>query len=107
MGRRLNTCGFKIRIPCLAAVHGSSRGGFLPVLFENLPACQPAVGFIVDAPSEAFQTGAQGQRLDMKYRILLIGPGQVVIGDLRTQVMDVVEADVPREPLQQGREFIE
>ena len=42
----------------------------------------------------------------MKDGILFIGLRKVVIGDLRAQMVDVMETDVPAEPLQDGRQFI-
>ena len=43
----------------------------------------------------------------MKNRIFVITLGQVVVGDLRAQVVDVVKTDVAAEPLQNERQFIE
>ena len=43
----------------------------------------------------------------MEQGIFVIAFGQVVIGDLRAQVMDVMKTDVAREPLQDERQLIE
>ena len=42
----------------------------------------------------------------MEQRVFVIAPGQVVVGDLGAQVMDVMKTDVPSEPLQDERKFI-
>lgn len=78
----------------------------LPIQLQHVPACQPAVGFIVNPPFEAFQAGEDRQWLDVKYRILPVSLWQVVVGDLCAQVMDVMEADIPGEPLQQDRKSV-
>ena len=79
----------------------------LPILLENIPACQSVVGFIVNPPFQAFETGEQGHWFDVKYGILPVSLCQVVIWDLRTQMMDMMEANIPAEPLQHRRQFIE
>ena len=43
----------------------------------------------------------------MEQGIFVIALGQVVVGDLGAQVMDVMKTDVPSEPLQDERKFIE
>ena len=43
----------------------------------------------------------------MEQGIFVIALGQVVVGDLGAQVMDVMKTDVPGEPLQNERQFIE
>ena len=46
-------------------------------------------------------TGSKGYSFDMlKHLILIMTLLQLVIGDLRTEVMDVMEADVAGKPLQ-------
>ena len=42
----------------------------------------------------------------MEEGIFVIAFGQVVVGNLRAQVMDVMKTDVPTEPLQDERQFI-
>ena len=39
------------------------------------------------------------KRFDLELRILVVTLLQFVIGDARAEVMDMMEADVPREPL--------
>lgn len=53
-----------------------------PKLFEHFPAGKSVAGFVIYTPLQAFQTGDQGHWLDVKDRILLVRPGQVVIGNL-------------------------
>ncbi len=79
----------------------SIRRGIPPIWLQGIPARQPAVGFVVHPPLQAFQAREQSQRFDMKDRIFLVCSGQVVVWDLRPEVMNVMEADVPAEPLQQ------
>ena len=43
----------------------------------------------------------------MEHGIFIIAFGQIVIGDLGAQVMDVMKTDIPTEPLQDDRQFIE
>ena len=52
----------------------STRHGCFPNLFQHIPACQPAVGFVIDAPLQTSKTGEQGQRFNVKDRILLYIP---------------------------------
>ncbi len=42
----------------------------------------------------------------MEQGVFVIAPGQVVVGDLRAQVMDVMKTDVPTEPLQDERQLV-
>ncbi len=83
-----------------SSVSRSGSDDTLPVLPQGIPAGKPVIGFIIDAPFQTLQTGAQGKRLDMKDGIFAVGLGQVVIGDLRSEVVNVMETNVPREPLQ-------
>ena len=85
----------------------SNGHGSVTIWLQGLPASQPTVRLIIDAPLEALQAREHGQGLDVKDRILLISLWQVVIGDFRTEVMDVMETDVSTEPLQQSRELVE
>lgn len=43
----------------------------------------------------------------MKDRVFVITPGQVVVRDLRTQMVDVMETDISTEPLKDDGQFIE
>ena len=43
----------------------------------------------------------------MEKQIFVIAFGQIVIGDLGTQTMDVMKPDIPAEPLQDERQFVE
>src|SRR6476469_282742 len=43
----------------------------------------------------------------MKQGVFVIAFRQIVVGDLCTQMMDVMKSDVPTEPLQDERQFIE
>ena len=42
----------------------------------------------------------------MEQGVFVIAFGQVVVGDLRAQVMDVMKTDVPTEPLQDERQLV-
>ena len=42
----------------------------------------------------------------MEQGIFIVALGQVVVGDLRAQVMDVMKTDVPTKPLQDERELV-
>src|SRR6185503_11292517 len=42
----------------------------------------------------------------MEQWIFIIAFGQVVVGDLGAQMMDVMKTDVAREPLQEKRQFV-
>ena len=42
----------------------------------------------------------------LKHRVLVVTFLKLVIWDSRAQVMDVMETDVPRKPLQHFRKFI-
>ena len=44
---------------------------------------------------------------DLEYRILIVAFLKFVIRDSRAEVMDVVETDIPGEPLQHFGKFIE
>ena len=43
----------------------------------------------------------------MEEGIFVIAFGQVIVGDLRAQMMDMMKTDIPGEPLQEKRQFIE
>ncbi len=55
-------------------------------MLQNIPACQPGVGFVIYAPSQAFQAGEQAERLNLKYGILTVGFLQIVAGNLWPQM---------------------
>jgi hypothetical protein len=57
--------------------------------------------FIPEPVRERFQTGEQGDGFDLtKHLVSLVASFQMIIGDARTQVMNVVITDVTREPLE-------
>ena len=43
----------------------------------------------------------------MEKRVFIIAFGQVIVGDLGTQMMDVMKADIPAEPLEDEWQLIE
>jgi len=65
------------------------------------------IGFVIDAPFQAFQAREQGQWLDVEDRVLFVRLWQIVVGDLRAKVMDVMETDIACEPLQERGQLIE
>jgi hypothetical protein len=64
--------------------------------------------FIPQVEAQGFQAGAQGDRLDaLKELMRVVALLQIIIGNARTQVMNMVKANVAREPLQNFRQFVE
>lgn len=62
---------------------------------------EATVLFVPEPEVERFQASAQGQWFYVaKERVGIVASLQIVIRDAGTQVMDVVKADVPGEPLQ-------
>src|SRR5262249_22247217 len=67
---------------------------------------QPSGGFIPQPEAQGPEALEERQRPDVaEQRLGAVAALQVVVRDARTQVMDVVEADVPGEPLQDARQL--
>jgi len=92
-------------VPVILGVHRSHS--LRPVAFESVPADQHLLLFIVQTQGKRFEAGSYGQRLHMEQWVFVITLGQVVVGDLGAQVMDMMKSDVPAEPLQDERQFVE
>src|ERR1700722_11865399 len=68
---------------------------------------QSAPFFIPKPERERFHAREKSHRLDLlKKRIRLVASLQVVIGNARTQMMDVMKTDIARKPLQNLGQFI-
>ncbi len=63
--------------------------------------------FIPEAKSEQFQAGQYSNWLHfLESGILFVAPFEVIIGNTGGQVMNMMESDVTRDPLQNLRQFI-
>src|SRR5882672_7776601 len=83
----------------------------LPLLPANIPECavtdQPLLLFIPQAVSEGFEAGEQSDGFDaLKERFRFMTFLEVIIGNARTQMMDVMKANIAREPLQHFGQLI-
>ncbi len=74
---------------------------------EGFVADHATVGLVVQAQLEAAQAGAQGEGGDVEDGVFAVAAGEQVVGDAGVEVVDVVEADVAAEPVQQGRQAVE
>ena len=84
----------------------------LPLLPANTPEYavtdQPLLLFIPQAVSEGFQAGEQSDGFDaLKERFRFMTFLEVIVGNARTQMMDVMKANIAREPLQHFGQLIE
>ena len=69
---------------------------------------QPAPLFIPETEGEGLQAGEQRDGFDgLEQWLRLMAFFEVIIGNSRAEMMDVVKADVAREPLQYLRQFVE
>ena len=69
---------------------------------------QPVVRLVPQAELEGLQAGSQRDGRDaLEERLGVVAFLEVVIGDQRAQVVQVVEADVAREPLQDAGQLVE
>jgi len=63
--------------------------------------------FVPEAEGEGFQTGKKGDGLDRaEKRFGAMALFEVIIGDVRAEVMDVMETDVAGKPLEEPRQFV-
>src|SRR6185503_6080110 len=80
----------------------------LAQLAQATVADQLALAFVPQPQVHGLEAFPQRQRLDLlEQRVVLVAFLQVVIRDARRQVVDVVEADVAAEPLQDRRQLVE
>ena len=80
----------------------------LAQLAQRAVADEAAVLFIPQPEGDGFQAGEQRDGLHLlEERIGLVAFLQVVIGNARTEVMDVMETNVSGKPLQHARKFVE
>ena len=67
----------------------------------------PSPLFVPETEAEASQTGEQGERLDgVEEGFGAVASLEMVIGDARAQVVDVMEADIAGKPLEKPWQFI-
>lgn len=79
----------------------------LELTHVGVPYKLPAL-LIPEAKRQTSQAGSQGNGLDLlEEAVALVTLLQVVVGNARTQVVDMVEADVARKPLQHLRQLVE
>ena len=78
-----------------------------PVEAGILSPADQLVGLLIPQVQEdALEAGQQGDGLHiLEGGVLVMGALQVVVGNARRQVVQVVEADVAREPLQKARQL--
>lgn len=70
-------------------------------LARAVVADQLATLFIPETEGEGFQTGEQRDRLDaLEQRVGAVASLEIVVRDARAQMVNVMRADVAREPLQ-------
>src|SRR5215208_3633918 len=70
---------------------------------DQLPAL-----LVPEVKRQATQAGPQSDGLDLlEQPLALVALLQVVVGNPRAQMMDVMEADIAREPLQQAGQLVE
>src|SRR4051812_29397203 len=68
---------------------------------------QLARRFVPQPEGERLQAADERNRFHaLKQRLGLVAPLEVVIGNARAQVMDVMKSDVARKPLQDPRQFV-
>src|SRR5260221_1190784 len=84
--------------------------GRLGALVSNLPhppvADQLPALLVPQAELQRFQTGEHRDGFDsLEKRVGLVTLLEIVVGNARAEVMDVVKADVPGEPLQNSRQL--
>src|SRR5207249_10661076 len=80
----------------------------LSKISEVAVADQLATLFIPESEGERFETGKQRDGLHaLKQRLCFVALLQVIIGNPRTQMMNVVKPNVAREPLQHLGQFVE
>jgi hypothetical protein len=71
-------------------------------MFELAKPDHPAAIFIPQTEFQGLQTGTQGDRLDLvEDGIFLLAFFEVIVGNPRAEMVQVVESDIPAEPLQQ------
>ena len=78
-----------------------------PMLPEMTEADQFVALFIPQAELDGFQARKEGDRFDLlKKRIGFVAPLQIVIWNARAQMVDVMEPDIARKPLQNLRQLV-
>lgn len=97
MGGAALCCGLDGRRPGCAQ---------LARLFQVAEAHQAVVLLVVEAEFQRVHAGAQGDGFDVEQVVLGVSLLQVVVGDARAEVVDVVKADVARKPLQDLGQFM-
>ena len=77
---------------------------FASVFSQMAEADQPLPRLVPKAKGKGLETGEERDRLNgLKQVICIVTAFEVVVGDSRTQMVNVVEADVAGEPLQHLR----
>src|SRR5579872_5689091 len=63
--------------------------------------------FVPETEGERFETGKQSDRLHtLEQRVRVVAFLQIVIGNPRAQMMDVMKSDVAGKPLQHAGQFV-
>src|ERR1041384_4729978 len=85
-----------------------AASSLLPSKNSEVPVPDQLVApFIPKTEGERFEAREQGDGLHtLKQRIRFVTPLQVIVGDPRTQMMDVMIPNVAREPLQNLGQFV-
>src|SRR5439155_7129846 len=79
-----------------------------PKISEVAVADQLATLLVPESEGEGFETGKERDGLHaLKQRLCFVALLQVIIGNPRTQMMNVVKPDVAGEPLHQLGQFVE
>lgn len=83
-----------------ACLSPAQSGGFAEA--DQSPAL-----FIPEIEPHRFQTAPKRQRaIELELRCFLQATLQIVVGNAGPEMMNVMEADIPRKPLQQFRQFV-
>ena len=83
-------------------------GVSLPEISKLAETNQPVTLLIPEPEGEEFEAGEQRDgRHALEQRLRLVAPLQIVIGNLRAQMMNVMKPDVARKPLENPGQFVE
>lgn len=88
------------------------RNPFAALIPLHLPqmtkAYQPFVLLIPESEGDRLQAGEQGQRFHVpEHGIGMVAPFQVIIGDPGAEMVNMMESDIAREPLENFWELVE
>ena len=77
------------------------------IFFDRTPADEHFFLFIPQTEVQRFQAVSKRKRLNLEDRVLVVTFLQFVIGDLRAEVVNMMETNIAGKPLQHFGKFIE